>query len=262
MSGRARRPRPRVGVTASARGGRWMWWLSWLGLRLTGLRPVRLTAPLDPEALEGFAGFLIGGGDDIGADLYGGAPMVDVRIDVARDAMELRVLDHALPRDLPVLGICRGAQMLNIRLGGDVHQEVRVAFENVPRMWTPLPVKTVTIEPGTRLAGILGRERFRANSLHHQAVDRLGAGLVVAGRDEWGVVQAVEDSDARFRIGVQWHPEFLLWRRPHRRLFRAFAAACHGAPAARPPAASRGRPSRRAPAPGADIASEGGDRMG
>lgn len=247
--GRRRRPL-RVGVTASAKGGRWMWWLSWLGLRLMGLRPQRLTAPLPADVdLDAFDGFLIGGGDDIGADLYGAKPLFDVRIDEARDAMEMRVLDNALPRDVPVLGICRGAQMLNIHRGGNIHQEVREAFLDVPRMWTPLPVKTVTTEPGVRLREVIGRETFRVNSLHHQAVDRLGEGLRVAARDEWGVVQAVEDPQAHFRFGVQWHPEFLLWRRPHRRLFRAFAAAIHGAG----PAAQR-RAARNEPEPEAEAA--------
>ena len=237
---RTGRARPRIGVTASSRGGRWMWGLSWLALRLLGTKPVRLQAPQDPDALRGFDGYVIGGGDDIGAELYDGAPAMDVRIDKARDEMEMRVLDHALPRDLPILGICRGAQMLNIHLGGGLHQEVREAYENVPKMWTPLPVKTVTVEKDTRLERIIGRHSFRANSLHHQSIDRLGQGLRLAAKDEYGVVQAVEDPAALFRIGVQWHPEFLLWRGPHRRLFRAFAVAAHQTPVpAKAPAAAQ-----------------------
>ncbi|MDF2234871.1 gamma-glutamyl-gamma-aminobutyrate hydrolase family protein [Albimonas sp. CAU 1670] len=232
-----------------------MWWLSWLGLRVMGLDPVRLRPPMDDALdLSGFDGFLIGGGDDIGADLYGARPLMDVRIDAERDAMELRVLDHALPLDLPVLGICRGAQMLNIHRGGDIHQEVREAYVDVPEMWTPLPVKTVTTEPGVRLREVIGRETFRVNSLHHQAIDRLGEGLRIAARDEWGVVQAIEDASARFRFGVQWHPEFLLWRRPHRRLFRAFAAAVHGAG----PAEQR-RAARNEPPPPAEPSSAAAD---
>ncbi|MGM0584412.1 MAG: gamma-glutamyl-gamma-aminobutyrate hydrolase family protein [Pseudomonadota bacterium] len=217
--------RPRIGVTTSAGGGRYMWWFYWLSMHLLGAAPVRLLAPLDKARLSEFDGFIIGGGDDIGAELYGAEAPLEVKFDPARDAMELSILDHALPRDMPVLGVCRGAQMLNVHLGGTLHQDVRAAYDGVPRMWTPLPRKLVRLRPGTRLHEIMGEEELDVNSLHNQAIDRLGEGLTVSGRDEYGVVQAVEDPARPFRVGVQWHPEFLIYRASQRRLFRAFIEA-------------------------------------
>jgi putative glutamine amidotransferase len=219
------RRRPRIGVTTSRGGGRYMWWFYWLSMHLLGASPVRLVAPLDTGRLEGFDGFIIGGGDDIAAELYGAQAPLEVKFDPERDAMELAVLEHAVPRDLPVLGVCRGAQMLNVYMGGTLHQDMRAAYDGVPRMWTPLPRKLVRLREGTRLCEIMGRDMLDVNSLHNQAIDLLGEGLVVSGRDEYGVVQAVEDASARFRAGVQWHPEFLIYRATQRRLFRAFIDA-------------------------------------
>ncbi len=215
--------RPRIGVTSSLGGGRYMWWFYWLSMNLMGARPERLVAPVEVNIFETFDGFLIGGGDDIGAELYRGEAALDVRIDPERDAMELAILAHAQKRDLPVLGVCRGAQMINVFLKGTLHQDL--SDYEVPDLWTPLPAKRVSFVEGTRLYEIFGRETLRVNSLHRQAVDDLGAGLRVAARDEFRVIQAIEDSRARFRMGVQWHPEFLIYRGAHRNLFRAFIAA-------------------------------------
>ena len=226
--------KPVIGVTTSGGGGRYMWWFYWLSVRLLGARPVRLIAPVDPNDIGRFDGFIIGGGDDIAPDLYDGEPAIDVRIDPERDRLELAILEHAVPRDIPVLGVCRGAQMINVFNGGTLHQDVRKAFDNIPKMWTPLPVKSVTFVPGTRLKSIFDLEHLRVNSLHRQAVDRLGHGLRVSAHDEFGVVQAIEHESAEFLAGVQWHPEFLIYRGSHRQLFRAFINAVERQIAASP----------------------------
>ncbi len=202
-----------------------MWAFYWLALRLNGIRPVRLIAPAKPGLIERLDGLVIGGGDDIGAELYKGETALDVRIDPERDRLELDALASAVPRGQPVLGVCRGAQMLNVYFGGSLHQNMYDAYDGVPRRWTPLPAKTVTLDPKSRLAALFGVERMRVNSLHKQSIDKLGAGLRVCGRDEFGIVQAIEDPQAHFRFGVQWHPEFLIYRRSQRRLFSAFVGA-------------------------------------
>ena len=226
------RERPQIGVTSSLGGGRYMWWFYWLSMNLMGARPQRLVAPVEREVFSNFDGFIIGGGDDIGAELYRGEAALDVRIDPERDAMELAVLAHAARHDLPVLGVCRGAQMINVFLEGTLHQDL--SDYDVPDLWTPLPAKKVSFVEGTRLQEIFGRETLRVNSLHRQAVDKLGNGLRVAARDEFRVVQAIEDPGARFRLGVQWHPEFLIYKASSRKLFSAFIAAVREAKAKRP----------------------------
>jgi putative glutamine amidotransferase len=193
-------------------------------VRLAGGRPLHL----DPERNarpEPVDGVVITGGHDIEPVLYAAAPEVETKYDTARDAFESFVIDEALGQGLPLLGICRGARLLNVRMGGSLFQELRSRREHTSNRWTIFPLKTLLVAPGTRLHGLLGAERTRINSLHSQGIDALGEGLQVSGRDLDGIVQAVEASGRDFLMGVQWHPEFLLFSARQRRLFRALVVA-------------------------------------
>ena len=211
-----------------------MIWLNMFAVWRAGGRPVRLRpGEAVPEDIDGA---LIGGGDDIGASLYDGspepgiAPVVGarVRLDPARDQLELRVLDHAEEHGLPVMGICRGAQMINVWGGGSLFGDIYTAFEGLPKVRTVLPRKNVNIEPDSQLEEILDRDSTKVNSLHHQAVDRLGDDIEVNARDDHSVVQGVEGEEDRLIIGVQWHPEFLLFDRAQQALFRALVKEAKG----------------------------------
>jgi len=201
-----------------------MWWCNRLAVLLSGGRARRLTAPDRPD-LTPFAGFIIGGGDDITPTLYGDEIDPAVRIDPERDRLEQTVLDHAAKQELPVLGICRGAQMINVHEGGTIHRDVAEVYHDAPRMRTVLPRKRVEIVPETRLARIIRRRAVTVNALHHQSVKELGKDLSVVARDLWGIVQGIEHNTARFVLGVQWHPEFLFFLPSHLRLFRALVKA-------------------------------------
>ena len=225
--------RPVIGVTGPRGRGLPMWAFAALALLLRGARPVRITAPFDPSMFDGLDGLLIGGGDDIGATLYGGVPEPNVRIDLERDELELTALEKLWSRQIPIMGICRGAQMLNIFMGGSLHQNIYDVYVAAPRLRTPLPRKTVTLSPKSQLAGIVGAETVIVNALHHQSVDRLGDGFSVAARDEHGIVQAIEHGGPEFRVGVQWHPEFLFYRPAHWRLFGALVHAARAYKASR-----------------------------
>ena len=224
--------RPRIGVTTSRRGGRFMWQANRLALLRAGAAAVRLR-PGGPLPVEELHGLVIGGGDDITATLYGGAVDPAIRIDRARDRLELDLLGEAARRFWPVLGICRGAQMLNVFLGGSLHGDIHAAYAGAPRLRTVLPRKMVHVEPDSLLASILGCCDCRVNALHHQSIDRLGQGLRVVARDGHGIIQAVERDGPPFTLGVQWHPEFLPADRGQQRLFRALAAAARDGAAAR-----------------------------
>jgi putative glutamine amidotransferase len=200
-----------------------MWCCNRFAVWRAGGRAKRLT-PRQPADLAGLDGLIIGGGDDIDARLYGGSIEPEIRIDEARDALELTLLSEAYRSGLPVLGICRGAQMINVMLGGTLIGCIFGGDLGAHRR-TVLPLKTVDIHPRSRLARLLSRRRCRVNALHHQAVDRPAARVEIVARDRAGIIQAIEVPTYPFLIGVQWHPEFLILDRGQARLFRALVAA-------------------------------------
>ena len=225
--------RPLIGVTTSRRGGWRSYLMHRLALARAGARCVRLIAGAELPR-EPLHGLVIGGGDDIGAEIYGGQVLPDVRIDPERDTLELKLLETALPARLPVLGICRGSQMINVALGGTLHTDIYEVFEHAPRMRTVLPKKTVSIVYGSRLDRVLRCNPCRVNALHHQSVDKLGRGLRVVAKDEAGVIQGIEGEGEAFLLGVQWHPELLVWKQPQQRIFGALVAAARESEAALP----------------------------
>jgi putative glutamine amidotransferase len=216
--------KPRIGVTTSRRGGWRSLMLNRLALMRAGAKAVGFR-PGDALTVDGLAGLIIGGGDDIGAELYGGVPTPDIRIDPARDQMELTLLEKASAVKMPILGLCRGAQIMNVQRGGTLHADIHEIYEDAEKMRTVLPRKTVSFAEDSHLARILSCNPCRVNALHHQSIDVLGKGLRVVGHDEAGVIQAVEAAGDDFLIGVQWHPEMLVFSRSQQRLFAALAAA-------------------------------------
>lgn len=223
--------RPLIGVTVSRRSGWRTFPLLALNIWLAGGRAVRWTAVATPD-VSAVDGVVIGGGDDISPKLYDGEIRAGVRLDEGRDELEKRVVEQAIAGGAPILGICRGAQMLNIAFGGSLHQDAYGVYSS-RRMWTVLPRKTVRVLSGAALEGICGREPMMVNALHTQSVDRLGEGLHVAARDEGGMAQAIERRKAPFALGVQWHPELLIYARRQRRIFAALTEAARAAAAER-----------------------------
>lgn len=198
-----------------------------LAVRISGGRPRRLRAGAAEVAV--FHGLIIGGGSDIFPGLFRRGARRNYRYDHYRDAMEVALLRHAESERIPVLGICRGAQLLNVVHGGSLHISIEKAFSGVHyprgRFRRALLRRLVRIHPESRLGRILARPRGFVNSLHQQAIDEVGAGLRVTARELNGVIQAVEHQDYDFRIGVQFHPELMLYRRAFRRLFRSLVHA-------------------------------------
>src|SRR5687768_16444624 len=138
----------------------------------------------------------------------------------------MSLIDGAVRRRLPILGICRGNQLLNVYFGGSLHQDLNAFYVEDPETRTILPRKRLLVTTGTHLATGLSCDpcpdgSVRVNALHRQAIHRLGNGLRAAARDRNGIVQAVEHESLPFVLGVQWHPEYLPQVRGQRALFQA-----------------------------------------
>ena len=213
-----------IAITGPARGGRAPRLLVQFAVWLAGGQGVQLS-PARTGLPDPVSGVIVTGGHDVDPVLYAQEAEVQPNYDGERDEFESEIIDHALAADLPLLGICRGAQLLNVRCGGTLHQELRAFRIRTSNRWTVLPLKTLVVQPNTRLHDIVGTPRTRINSLHNQGISELGDDLRVSGRDLDDIVQAVEDPRRDFLIGVQWHPEFLLFHAPQRELFRALVKA-------------------------------------
>jgi len=258
-----RQQRPPVGVTGPDRGGQAAWLFTAWAVRLAGGRPIRIR-PQDRHRhrLPPLSALIVGGGADVDPALYGEAkaspPMRELRRrsgsltvfllslllfpliwiarrlsglrgrhggDGDRDALETELLQQALTEGKPVLGICRGAQLLNVVNGGTLYQELSDFYEEAANLDTIWPLKSVDLVSHSRLAMTLGRTRCPVNSMHRQAIRDPGRDLTVVARDRHNVTQAIELDGNAWVIGVQWHPEYLPQRREQRRLFRALVTA-------------------------------------
>lgn len=215
--------RPLIAVTGPHKRLRTAWWATRFMLSLHGMRAVYLTArsPLPTETIHGI---VIGGGNDIEPEHYGENKHPERPYDPERDLFEMGMIRRAMQDNIPMLGICRGAQLINVVFGGSLHLDIQPRRRLTPNRNTVRPVKWVALDPASQLRRHLGVRQVKVNSLHRQAIDQLGNGLTIIGRDADGFVQAVEGNFG-FLLGVQWHPEYLPYLKSQRRLFALFADA-------------------------------------
>jgi gamma-glutamyl-gamma-aminobutyrate hydrolase PuuD len=212
--------RPVIGITTYAQEASWGVWrlpaalipLDYVdAVERAGGRPVLVPPSEDgiDETLDALDGIVFSGGADVDPALYGAEAHPETDSPQARrDAAELALLTRALERDVPVLAICRGFQLLNVARGGDLVQHLPEAVghdehKQVPGEFAQHPVE---VKEGTRLAGLIGA-RSDVASHHHQALGRVGEGLVETAWAQDGTLEGVEDPSRRFALGVQWHPE-------------------------------------------------------
>lgn len=175
----------------------------------TLLPPQPVDAEIADRVLGGLDGLIITGGKDVDPAAYGHPPHPETDEPAHdRDAWEFALLDAALRRGMPVLGICRGAQVLNVAFGGTLHQHLPdvVGHSGHRKGDAVFATTTVRTVEGSRLAHLLG-DRAQVQCYHHQAIDRVGDGLAVSATDDDGVIEAVEMPGRDFVLAVQWHPE-------------------------------------------------------
>lgn len=198
--------------------------------------PITADPSTATRSLERMDGLILTGGPDICPGFYGQESTPGIRdIDYNRDVVEIALVQKALAMGLPVLGICRGVQLINVALGGTLHQDVSRVFpevlEHVQRAPKKVNTHQVHISENTKLISILDDPSVWVNSHHHQAVAEPAPELTVSARAKDGVIEAVENSDHPFFVGVQWHPEGA-WRVDASafKLFQSFveAAAKYG----------------------------------
>lgn len=212
--------RPIVGITAYAEQARWGVWDAPAALiPLSYVRAIEAAggrALLVPPSLEGLEetldvldGLLFSGGSDLDPDTYGAEAHPETNgVRPERDRAELALLEGALARDMPVLAVCRGSQVLNVARGGDLVQHLPEVIGHEQHKHTPgvFADHDVDVLPGTKLHGLVG-EHAPVKSHHHQGYGRIGEGLREAARADDGTVEAIEDPARRFALGVLWHPE-------------------------------------------------------
>lgn len=232
--------RPLIGLTLDAEAPGGYSKFPWYAIRrnymeaiaAAGGLPVALPHRADRAAdwIERLDGLVVtGGAFDVDPSLYGETTRHDtVTLKESRTSAELALLREALKRDIPVLGICGGEQLMAVALGGTLIQHIPDAVPDALAHEQPNPRDEaghkVAIVPGTRLAAIVGTTEMRVNSSHHQAVREAGPNLVVNATAPDGVVEGVESAGYRFCVGVQWHPEFAI-DAGDRHLFAAFVEA-------------------------------------
>jgi gamma-glutamyl-gamma-aminobutyrate hydrolase PuuD len=212
--------RPVIGITSYAQDARWGVWhlpaalipLDYVdAVERAGGRALVIPPSEDgvEETLATLDGIVFSGGADVDPSRYGADPHPETDTPQARrDAGELALLEAALERDMPVLAICRGFQLLNVARGGDLVQHLPEQTGNDVHKRVPgeFAVHPVEVKEGTRLATIVGA-RSDVTSHHHQALGRVGEGLVETAWAADGTLEGVEDPSLRFAVGVQWHPE-------------------------------------------------------
>lgn len=212
--------RPIIGISSYVERAEWGPWatpavlvpLTYVrAVNAAGGRPLVVPPMVDAveETLDTLDGIVFSGGADLDPDVYGAPRHLETTgLRPDRDAAELALMKAALERNIPVLAVCRGMQMLNVARGGDLEQHLpeRTGEDSHRKELGVFSRHDVDIEPDSVLGGIIG-DRSLVASHHHQAPGRLGEGLVAAARAPDKTVEAIEDTDARLVLGVLWHPE-------------------------------------------------------
>jgi len=214
------RNRPAVGITAYEVPASFSHWRDMASVMVpagyshavaaAGALPV-VIPPVDGTSalLDRLDGIVFSGGSDLDAALYGQVQHPDtLGVIPHRDRSELALIEAALERGMPVLGVCRGMQLLNVLFGGTLHQHLPEIVDGSLHKAAPgtFALHPVSVEPGSRLERMVGGE-LEVHSCHHQAPDAIGDGLIVAARSPDGVVEGIELPGERFCVGVLWHPE-------------------------------------------------------
>lgn len=248
--------RPVIGVTGPGKRGKGNWWFFKIVIWFLGAKPIHFI-PGKNLTIQDIDALLISGGADIDPERYGREidslpsqarkkrsaqlltwlfyPFIQIYkeafgvgssdVNRERDEMEFPLLAEAISGKKPVLGICRGMQLMNVALGGTLYHDINSLGYEVQYKKSVFPRKWIHITAQSLLHDIIGYPKCRINSLHNQGVDRLGQGLEIIAKDENGLTQALEKKGGTFCLGVQWHPEYIPYLKNQRQIFSSFIQA-------------------------------------
>jgi putative glutamine amidotransferase len=223
-----------IGVTDTYRGDDFRQYVAWLRAIDDGLGIVKLSYRNDgSEVLDAIDGLLLTGGGDVHPRFYDRPHELDKikRADEQRDGYEFELLDRALGNDLPILGICRGMQTINVFLGGSLVMDlVSAGFDDHTSQTSRTTVHKLSIVPYSTLHALAGETEIEVNSYHHQAIERLGRGLAASAYSPDGIVEAIEwaiKDRMPFLAAVQWHPERTKEEMLSQKIARMFLREAH-----------------------------------
>lgn len=234
------RIKPLIGVTSASKERKEVVSTNYINAitRSGGLPVILPNIETNEEAIAAlvytFSGFLVTGGEDVDPTLYGEEPHPELgNVSPRRDAFELALIKEVTRQDKPILAICRGSQILNVAMGGDLYQDVYAQKQETTllqhRQRSPLshPTHYVQTEENTLLHQLVGKKRFKVNSNHHQTVRKVAPSFIISAMASDGLIEAVESTRHTFVLGVQWHPEAMIHEDIlSQRLFHAFIKRC------------------------------------
>ena len=220
--------KPKIGITKPFNKDYFEYLAINLSVRMAGGIPVKIE-PIDGYQQHDIQGLILGGGTDVFPGRFNQTPKEEYEYDPERDEMEVFWAERAIEENIPALGICRGAQLMNVMRGGSLHMDISKAYEDAmyPEGFLnhALFRKAIFIEENTPLHTILQTTEIDVNSLHKQSIERLGKDLIVNASEKNGIIQAVSLPNHAFFLGVQFHPEFLTYNKKFRALFKALVDA-------------------------------------
>lgn len=207
-------------------------------IRLAGGIPVVIPLGLDETDLRlllnrAEAVLFTGGGDIHPQKYHSGSEELVKSVDPDRDDLELSLMKEAVYRKMPVLGICRGLQLINVAMGGTLYEDLHEQFsqeiqhQSPPEKGRNFRAHPVTLQPGSKLNRITGKTLLKVNSLHHQGIRQMAGGLSATAEAPDGLIEGIELIDYPFGVAVQWHPENMLEEAPMRGLFETFVDAAN-----------------------------------